>query len=365
MKRCLGLFSTIILLSACQTNLPEPLAIRPTPVLSSVYSSSPLTIENVFRATELATFPSDGSGLIAALAFTPDGQELLGVYSQEGQLRRWRVEDGVLLDTIDIGQVGTNAVAFNAEATLLAAGAGKAMPMAKANHGASFHGARLWDTLSGKMILEVDPDREPYTDIATDVALSADGRWLAIAEPGSLDVWDTNNDKPAELNTLMGTLNQTTISSVVFDPSGEWLVYTDIGGGLTREKWNQDSPELLKIVPDYVEEMPLTLAIDPSRRFIALVTSKLLVVRRLQAIRGDSVLEKSLSPTRLASLAFSPDGKLLAVGTDNGWQVWSVADGKLLLENNAPTYAVAFSPDGRLFAWGDTNGIVHIWGVKD
>jgi hypothetical protein len=51
------------------------------------------------------------------------------------------------------------------------------------------------------------------------------------------------------------------------------------------------------------------------------------------------------------------------VGTTSGWQLWSVGNKKLLLENERATFAVTFSPDGRLFAWGDTEGDIHLWGV--
>ena len=74
---------------------------------------------------------------------------------------------------------------------------------------------------------------------------------------------------------------------------------------------------------------------------------------------------RGIGSGQAASLAFSPDGALLAVGTGQGWQIRSVPGFKTLKdEPGVAVYSTAFSPDGRLFAWGDESGMVHLWGVK-
>jgi WD40 repeat protein len=55
------------------------------------------------------------------------------------------------------------------------------------------------------------------------------------------------------------------------------------------------------------------------------------------------------------SIAFAPDGRSVASGSDDGTiQLWDLASGKELrrLEGHAGTvYSVAFAPDGRHLAW--------------
>jgi WD40 repeat protein/DNA-binding SARP family transcriptional activator len=69
----------------------------------------------------------------------------------------------------------------------------------------------------------------------------------------------------------------------------------------------------------------------------------------------------------ITSVAFSPNGKLLAASTGDGQiRVWRTADGQPLLTLSGHTnwvWSIAFSPDGQILASGSHDLTVRLWDV--
>jgi len=321
--------------------------------------------------TELAQLQVEGAGPVAALTFTPDGQELLVVHGKEGSLRRWRVASGTLATVFDVGPVGMAAVSFDGEARLLAVGAGHTPPAVQAGYDAPVQGVRIWDTITGHLIHEIDVDLKFRTQWS-DIALSPKGDRLLCVDPGILEAWNVVTGEHETAVVLLTGENMppgwAAIRVVAFDHAGEWLAWATESGDVEVESWDskvsgvQSGP---RPAPNSSPGMPLALAIDPSRRWLAEITDTSLYVWDIQRWFNREALRTEVAAGPLAALAFSPDGALLAVGTAGGWQIWSVGDWKLLAQGpKQATYAVTFSPDGRLLAWGNVDGVVHLWGVQ-
>lgn len=79
-----------------------------------------------------------------------------------------------------------------------------------------------------------------------------------------------------------------------------------------------------------------------------------------------SVLSENLS--NIYAVAFSPDGKLLAIGSvDGNIKLWHIADGQQLLSykgHSKSALSIAFSPDSKILASCSSDHTVKLWNVS-
>jgi DNA-binding beta-propeller fold protein YncE len=106
----------------------------------------------------------------------------------------------------------------------------------------------------------------------------------------------------------------------------------------------------------------LSVAFSPDGRLLAMASSL-----GVYLYDAETLAEVRFMPSDalVLSAAFSPDGQALASGSwDNTIRLWDAANGALLrtLEGHTyPVLSVAFSPDGRALASGSVDNTIRLW----
>jgi WD40 repeat protein len=81
---------------------------------------------------------------------------------------------------------------------------------------------------------------------------------------------------------------------------------------------------------------------------------------------GKELLHLKGHASNVKSVAFSPDGKLLASASQNSTKLWDVASGKAILSFKGhlnSVNCVSFHPDGKRLASASQDGTVRLWDV--
>jgi hypothetical protein len=112
---------------------------------------------------------------------------------------------------------------------------------------------------------------------------------------------------------------------------------------------------------------PASVAFSPDSKILA-VGYENGTLRLLNAESGRTLLEIPAHGRCIRSVTWSPDGSLIATGgDDNAAKVWNGATGEIVRTFNRHTdwvQSVAFSPDGSLLATASDDESVGIWSVE-
>jgi WD40 repeat protein len=197
-----------------------------------------------------------------------------------------------------------------------------------------------------------------HTGIVRAVLFSPDGRQLYSAgKDGAVKVWDVASGK------LTRTLTVKDLSAVALSPDGKVLA-TGSKDGVIR-LWDVATGKQLRSLTGPKQEIA-ALAFHPAGRLLASGTNP------GPAILWDPATGLEKARVRVGpagevgavwSLAFSPDGKTLAIGTHDETVLWDLAARANVasLENTCAALSVAFTADGKTLAVGTVIGGIQLW----
>ena len=304
------------------------------------------------------------AGEVRGLALSRDGKLLATVADQDMKIRLWDAQSLQPRGSLAGHRAFVNCVALSADGRWLASGGA---------YGDFF----LWDMsvapARGPTLLPTHGTINKFNNLIYATAFSPDGKVLAVAgDAGSVDLFDISGAQPVDRGVLTGINQQ--VHSLTFSSDGTILALAGLEDGSAR-LWD------------------LTAAAAPREKAVLkqvdAANSAPLPPAQPVAVPGQPVLRpmRFVGRTRMISVDFAPDGKMLAVlEEDGGIRLWDLSRtepsdrGRLEVRlarqdlprrrPGTPMYGlrelagVAFSPDAKTLAAAQPGGLLRLWDLK-
>ena len=294
------------------------------------------------RTRRMAERHEDGSNMF--LAFTPDGRTMLST-AGAGEVIVWDVASLRVRERIENEQASWGLFAAPDGRTFYTpSGDGRLV---------------IWD-LSGDGRLDQRFDAGPPLELVDrspkGLAVSPDGRIVAVAQADGIDLLDTSTlQRKAHLR------GSETAMGLAFSPDGQRLAAAGLGPNVTI--WDVASAQRVRQIEGVAYTTASSLAFSLDGRHVVVANYPSEGDRFPGGVRTYDVVTGEEEPLRFpivtASIALSPDGRLVAAaGLEGPTQVLNLKTGDVVatLDTGDSSRSVAFSPDGKLLALGHFGG---------
>lgn len=344
----------------------------PVPELANAISAA-----NATSIVQIARWTTTNFENVNSIAFSPD-DALLASGSDDGFVRIWDLASGnFIAELSEVTASQVLSIAFSPDGQQLASG----------DHGTLnvSNTIKLWEVASGEELFSLSLPTYGMVadpDAVWSVNFSPDGKLLASGSySGVIKLWNAANGE--EVMTLSeGSPDKDTaysgqgrIGSVVFSPDGKLLASSSNDGTITL--WEVASGKAVRTM-----NVPQAwrVVFSPDGQMLA-STAFYNSEIKLWDVASGKALGTLSGHDWDGSLAFSPDGTVLAAGgsktasdgtfarlpNDGAIILWEVASGKELFtlwsERDSYVLGTVFSHNGKFIASSSSEGAIYLWGI--
>lgn len=315
------------------------------------------------------------------MTFSPNGL-FLAIGESDGTVRLWNVLTGEPqgAPSAPASNGGIIGITFNPHSILLA--------VADSDGTVQLRDPRTGQHRGKPIEVGTHPGRQRSFNIfarLNGIAISPDGKLLAAAySGGAIQLWNLLTGQPRGRLLNVPAVPPPhrfpdVVNGMAFSPDGRLLAAGDTEG--TVRLWNpltgQAAGKLIRVGTGFgrsdIFDDVNGMAFSPDGKLLAIATSagNVQLWDPLTGVRHGTLLRAGGGPFgRVSGVAFSPDGKILATNGNGFIRLWDPLTGK---PDGAPLQShssgagggngVAFSPDGMLLAASNGGGTVGLWNV--
>ncbi len=308
------------------------------------------------------------TGVMSMAAFSPDGMRLVTASNQANppivlwdvltgrELKRWKLRDGV----------GPSFLVYSPDGKSILAG------------GWHDH-SRIWSVDSGAELYRVNAKAQDLSEVVFHAAYMPNNRIVTVHrdnhdQPCTLRIWNVgSNDPPKDFKG-----HKHYVSQVAVSPDGQFLLSGGRGRDPSLRLWNVAAGKEVwtflekgRNADIYAVAFAPKVKDDQTKgdRFLAASAGNSTAPPRLWDVEANGTVKERFAldgvgeSVNCMAVVFTPDGKQLVGGTDDGRILfWDCASGKKVREivSRGKISALSFAPDGRHLATATHIGVACI-----